>query len=219
MVEDAANLGLCAQCSVHTIACNRYFETNIPFEYWNLSMPKSVEKLDGFAGPTKLVQVYLELVADLKQTYIDGTSLCLAGTHGIGKSTVCANVLKKATQKNFTALYTTLGDIVSALTLPSSQEKFAARKELIEVDFLVVDEIDYRFIASDNAADLFGRTFESILRTRLSNKLPNLLVSNSPNPTEMFQGALKQSLESLMSKIPLIPLVGKDFRKTQGEQS
>jgi DNA replication protein DnaC len=149
-------------------------------------------------------------------------SFCLAGTHGCGKTMAVTNILKKAAHKNFTALYTTLGDIVSALTLASSEDKFSARKELTEVDFLVIDELDPRFIGSENAADLFGRTFEHILRTRLQNKLPTIIVSNSPNPVESFSGSIKQSLESLMTKLPLVPILGKDVRKelamVSGEQ-
>ena len=212
-VEDTVNLGLCGQCSVKVIAYNRYFESNIPIEYWSLKMPSSLEDMGNFKGPKRLVELYLKSVEDLTKSYVTGMSFCLAGTHGCGKTMAVTNILKKATHKNFTALYTTLSDIVSALTLAASDDKFSARKELTEVDFLVIDELDPRFIGSENAADLFGRTFEHILRTRLQNKLPTIIVSNSPNPVESFSGSIKQSLESLMTKLPLVPILGKDVRK------
>ncbi len=217
-VEEAPNAGLCTRCSVNTVAYNRYYESNIPVEYWSLKMPNSlsVEDAKDFYGPKGLVEIYLKSVTDLNKSYINGVSFCLAGTHGTGKTLTVANILKKATHKNFTALYTTLSDVVSALILPSNEEKFNARKELTEVDFLVMDELDPRFMPTETAADLFGRTFEHILRTRLQNKLPTIIVSNSPNPVESFTGSIKESLESLMTKLPLIPILGEDFRKVQG---
>jgi DNA replication protein DnaC len=180
-------------------------------------MPKTLDDLGQFKGPKKLVEVYLNATSDLNKSYVNGLSFCLAGTHGAGKSTTCANILKKASQKNFTTLFTNLNDVVSALTIAPSEEKYLARKELTEVDFLVVDEFDSRHLSnSDNAIDLFGRTLEYVIRARLQNKLPIILVSNSPNPVETFTGALKESIQSLMTKLPLIPILGQDIRKLQG---
>jgi DNA replication protein DnaC len=180
-------------------------------------LPNNLENLGDFKGPKNLVEVYLNSITDLNKSYINGLSFCLAGTHGVGKSTTVTNILKKACQKNFTTLYTNLGDIVSALTIASSEDKYFARKELTEVDFLVCDEFDARHMGNtENAIDLFGRTLEYVIRTRLQNKLPMILVSNSPNPIESFNGNIKQSVESLMAKLPLIPILGEDIRKVQG---
>lgn len=209
-VDDIVNVGLCPKCSVKTIAYNRYYESNIPIEYWSLSM-------SDFKGPKNLFELYTTIVADLTGAYTTGLSFCLAGTHGVGKSTSITNVLKKACQKNFTTLYTSLSDIISALTIAPSADKYVARKELTEVDFLAIDEFDGRHIgATDNATDLFGRTFEYVVRTRLQNKLPTIVVSNSPNPVETFQGNIKDSLDSLMTKLPTIATIGPDQRKLQG---
>lgn len=214
VVEDTVNVGLCGKCSVNVIAYNRYYETNIPIEYWTFKMPSSIEQVDDFKGPKKLLEVYFDSIKDLNKFYIDGLSFCLAGMHGVGKTTLCANILKKVSQKNFTALFTNLSDIVNALTVAPAEDKYFARKELIEVDFLVIDEFDTRHIGNtENANDLFGRTLEYVIRGRLQNKLPIILVSNSPNPTETFSGSIKQSVNSLMNKIPLIPIIGSDNRK------
>lgn len=200
------------------IAYHRYYDSNIPVEYWNFKMPKSMDDLGNFKGPKKLVELYLQSTSDLNKSYINGLSFCLAGLHGVGKSSCVTNILKKATHKNFTTLYITLSDIVNTLLSAPNEEKFYARKELTEVDFLVVDEFDPRFFNTENAADLFGRTLESVLRTRLQNKLPIIIVSNSPNPVESFSGPIKQSIDSLMSKLELIPVIGQDIRKMQSPQ-
>ena len=104
--------------------------------------------------------------------------------------------------------------MVSILTSSNSDDKFIARKELIMVDFLVLDEVDTRYISSDSSSDLFARTLEGILRTRCQNKLPILMSTNSPNLVEVFSGSLKIAIDSLMKGyIKMFPVFGNDFRK------
>lgn len=191
------------------IAYNRYREANIPCSYWDLSMQE-------FKGPEKLAKLYADASENLSNIYQKGISFCLAGLHGVGKSMVLTAILKKACQKNYSCLYTTLGDIVSALIESPNDEKYLARKELMTVDFLVIDEFDPRFCNSLASADLFGKMLEQVFRTRTQNNLPTLMASNSPNPIETFNGPIKQSIESLMSKVKIIPVMGKDFRKELG---
>jgi len=107
-------------------------------------------------------------------------------------------ILKKASQKGYNCLYTTLSDIVSVLTTGPAEDKYLARRELALVDFLAIDEFDSRFMPSENAADLYARSLESVFRTRSQNKLPTLMGTNSPNPVESFNGSLKASIGSLM---------------------
>ena len=159
-------------------AINRYAESNIPIEYWSLKMEKD------FSGDPRLKTKYEEYIADLKNSYINGVSICFAGSHGVGKTMAVSCILKNAAQKGFSCLYTTLSDIVNALTSAPNEDKFSARRELTLVDFLVIDEFDSRFMPSDNAADLYARSLESVFRTRSQNKLPTLMCTNSPNVVE-----------------------------------
>ena len=124
------------------------------------------------------------------------------------------NILKKFVQKGYSGLYTTLTDCVNILTISPNEEKYNARKLLLSVDLLVIDEFDSRFIASDTAGDLFGRTLENIFRTRTQNKMPTILCTNSPNIIDTFSGAIKKSLESLLTGyVERISIFGKDYRK------
>lgn len=209
-IEQAID-GLCDKCSILVIAYNRYKEANIPCSYWNINM-------DNFQGPEKLSKLYIDAIENFSNIYQKGISFCLAGSHGLGKTMVLTSLLKKACQKNYSCLYTTLGDIVSALIESPNDEKFLARKELMTVDFLVIDEFDPRFCNSLASADLFGKMLEQVFRTRTQNNLPTLMASNSPNPIETFAGPIKQSIDSLMSKVKIIPVIGKDFRKEIGSQ-
>jgi DNA replication protein DnaC len=203
--------GSCPRCTLTVIAYNRYAESNLPIEYWPLKMEKD------FIGDKRLLTKYNEYIADLKKSYVNGASVCFAGFHGLGKTLTCCCILKKACQHGFSCLYTTLSDIVSVLTQAPGEEKFLARKELLMVDYLVIDEFDNRFFSTENAADLYARTLEGIFRTRAGNKLPTFLCTNSPNVVETFNGPLKQSIESLMKGyLETFIVLGEDFRGKKG---
>ena len=189
-------------------AINRYAESNIPIEYWFLKMERD------FKGDPRLLEEYNAYIADIKQSYLTGKSICLAGQHGLGKSLTTSCILKKVVAKGYTALHTNLSDIVNVLIQASGEDKFLARRELTMVDFLVIDEFDSRFMPSENAADLYARSLETIFRTRSQNKLPTLMCTNSPNIIESLNGPLKQSIDSLMKGyLKVFPVFGDDFRK------
>lgn len=169
--------------------------------------------MKNFQGDKSLQEAYVKYIEDVANTYNNGYMVCFAGTYGIGKSLVSTNILKLVCQKNYTSLYSTLNDIVSALIDNYSEDKYIAKKELMTIDFLVIDEFDPRYFNSGQSSELFGKTFETIMRTRLQNKLPTIFCSNSPNPIEGFTGNFKQSIESLMSNVKFVSVVDKDFRK------
>lgn len=200
--------GLCERCATMVIAYNRYADSNIPIGYWDLEMKD-------FKGSVVLKRAYDETSESLSKIYHQGTAMCFGGDHGIGKTMTTTCILKKACQKNYLCLYTTLNDIVSALIDSNGEERFLARRELATVDFLVIDELDSRFIGSDSTADLFGKMLEHIFRTRTQNKLPVIICTNSPNPLEAFSGSIKQSLDSLMSRVKYILVIDKDHRKEE----
>lgn len=167
-----------------------------------------------FTGDPKLLTKYLEIVNDFPKAYKNGIALCFAGSHGLGKTLSVTSIIKKASLKGYYCLYTTLSDIVSALLSHDNEGKSLARRELISVDFLVIDEFDSRFMATESASDLFGRTLEGVFRTRSQNCLPTLMCTNSPNPVESFSGPIKESLGSLMKGyVRNVIVLGEDFRR------
>ena len=195
--------------SVKQLAINRYADSNIPLEYWALKMEKN------FTGDPRLLTRYQEYVSDLKVSYANGISICLAGGHGLGKTLTLTCILKKAALTGYSCLYTTLSNIVAVMTAGHTEDRATARRELAMVDFLAIDEFDNRFMATDNAADLYARSLEHVFRARSQNKMPTLMGTNSPNPVESFSGPLKASIDSLtqgyLEIFPVFP--GKDFRK------
>lgn len=193
--------------NIKLLAANRYYESNIPIEYWNLSMSKD------FKGNNKLLNEFTNYVSNITENYYNGTSLLFAGSHGLGKTMTVTCILKKAVEKDYNALYTNLSDIVNVLISSSGSEKTIAFRELKMVDFLVIDEFDSRFIQSDKAADLYAQTLEGIFRARIQNKLPTLMCTNSPNILESFHGPLKDSIESLTTGyLKTVVVMGEDFR-------
>lgn len=183
----------------------RCYDANIPLEYWRLRM-------DDFKGSALLKKKYEEIVSDLDKIYNEGLTLCFAGAHGRGKTMVCANILKEATKRGYQCLYVTLSDIVSN-AVSNSSDKYTAKRELMMTDFLVIDEFDGRHMGSGAGADLFGRLLEDVLRKRIENHLPLFMCTNSTNVIDSFEGDLKQSIGSLMSRVDMVPVLGKDFRK------
>jgi DNA replication protein DnaC len=200
--------GVCPDCSVAITAYNRYAEANIPLQYWHLKMEKD------FTGDPNLLKKYNEVVSSLKEHFHKGTSICFAGNHGVGKSMTVACILKTAAKHGYSCLYTTLSDVVD--TLIRSDDRFTARRELLMVNFLVVDEFDPRMMGSENAADLYARTLEGVFRTRAQNLLPTFMCSNSPNVIESFTGSLKQSISSLFKGyMQTCVVLGEDYRSKQ----
>jgi DNA replication protein DnaC len=187
-------------------AFHRYWEANIPVKYWKLEM-----KLH-FKGDLSLMDEYNKFANDIKTCYKDGRSVCFAGRYGIGKTLASTNILKRALESGFNGLYLNLNDIIASV---KSKEYYLARKELISTDFLIIDEFDPRYIASDNASDFYGRTLEDILRNRSQNRLPLIMCTNSPNPVEAFNGAIKESVSSLMNYVDVVAIIGKDYRPSE----
>jgi len=196
----------CQNCNTINTAIARCAEANIPVRFWNLRMAD-------FKGNKVLKEKYDELTGDINKTYDEGVCICFAGGHGVGKSMTVSNVLRKAVPRGYTCLYVTLSDIVSNAVSNSGHDKFLARRELMMVDFLVIDEFDPRHMTEGASSDLFGRQMEDIFRRRSENKLPLLMCTNSPNVVESFSGPIRQSIDSLMSYATIVPVIGRDFRK------
>ena len=199
----------CDKCRGINTILRRYVDANVPVMYWRIDMQKH------FTGEQYVLDKYNEIIADLAVTYDNGICICFAGGHGLGKTLLVTNILKRAVTKGYSGLYVTLSDVVDSIISFTNEQKMAARQKLLEVDFLVIDEFDSRHMGSDAASDLYGRILENVFRTRVQNKLPLLMCTNSPNVVESFGGALKKSIESLMNYVEIVPIIGKDFRKNK----
>lgn len=118
-------------------------------------------------------------------------------------------ILKRVVEPgDYSALYVNLTDIIHVMLSQDAGDKAVGREILLNIDFLVIDELDTRFMGSENAADLFGRILEPIMRTRIQNRMPLFFCTNSSKVEESFSGPLQASIESLMNVVKLVPVVG-----------
>ena len=196
----------CDKCVLSFKLINRYCGGNIPIDFINRS-------ISGFSGDPKLIKLYNTLTEDLAKTYESGDSLLLLGSHGVGKTFFSCMILKRVLEKGYSGLYTTLSDVVEVLLHADYTSKSNANRELKMIDFLVIDEFDARYVNTENSGVLFGRILEQILRIRLQNYMPTILITNNPDPTKSLGEALGASITSLINGyMKKIPVVGKDFR-------
>lgn len=187
-------------------AYSRYWRSNIPVDYWSRSMKD-------FNGSKMLKDSFEKYISDLKLAYRSGLSHCYAGSHGTGKTMSLCCILKKVVEQNkYSAYYINLTDAVAVFSSRRDEDKHLARKLLMEVDFLGIDEFDQRFMGTENASNLFGRILEPIMRSRIQNKLPTIYCTNSPDVVSGFEGPLRASIKSLMQLITVVPILDKDFR-------
>jgi DNA replication protein DnaC len=198
--------------AVLTEIFQKYYLANIPVDYWFRDM-------DDFIGPNILKKYYIETITDIKNSFKTGKKAMFAGKNGIGKTTVSACILKRAVESNkYSGLYVNLADIVHVMLSTPADVKNQARDMLLNVDFLVIDEFDTRFMATEAAADLFGRILEPIMRTRIQNRMPLFFCTNSIKVEDSFSGPLQASIGSLLKVVNLIPVIGgKDVRENVGK--
>lgn len=197
----------CSICLSKMSRMDRYALSNIPVEYWNLSFKD-------FSGDSKfknLIRLKIENISDL---YDNGKSFMFSGGLGTGKTYTACCILKIAVTSGYTGLYTTMAGVVANML---SKEVDTAKyyNELLEKDFLVIDEFSSHWIfPSEKAEQLFGTSLEYVLRTRFQNQLPTILCSNNDDVDQIFGGFFAKSFKSLRSHhIELYVVGGKDFRR------
>lgn len=200
---------VCQRCTrIHSLI-DKMYEANIPVGYWFLTMKE-------FSGAVKLQELYDDYIEHLQDMYMEGKSLCFAGSQGTGKTMTSICILKDAIKKGYSTYYTTASDVLNNLT--NYKNSSWLREKLRTVDFLVIDELDSRFFISDSVKELFSGIYENIFRFRAHNMLPTIMCTNETEGIlKVFHGAGVQSIESLNNQyLTVHPVIGPDFRKKQG---
>lgn len=194
----------CASCMRYCGFIDSMAAADIPVDYWFREMEK-------FHGHPRFKQEILAYIGALDEGFAKGGVLCLTGHRGTGKTMAACGILKKALLSGYTAHYTTLVDAVNTLM---SHDSYAYRQKLRVWDFLVVDEVDQRYFDTVNSRNLYGNHFENLLRTRVHNKLPLIMCTNSGDPAQIFEGQFQESFRSLQSQFfMMLNAGGKDARK------
>lgn len=200
----------CPACWGFCSYIDRLAEAEIPVDYWRRS-------LRDFYGDQKFANEVKKYIDNINLMYLDGISLMFVGHPGTGKTFAACSILKKAVLPNighpdyFSGYYTTLVDAVGKMMAPNSH---VFRDNIKNYDFVVIDEVDPRFFPSEGSKDLYGNHFENILRTRVQNKLPTIMCSNSEDINQIFTGEFGRTFNSLVSQfVKVLKASGKDVRK------
>jgi DNA replication protein DnaC len=198
----------CRKCTVRATRLKRYCISEIPTCYWNL--PFST-----FTGNDRVKDSIRKVIKNIDAFYDRGMSINFVGGLGTGKTSLACSILKNAIVKDYSAHYTDMKTIANKLSFSSSEFAEYITK-INEVDFLVIDEVDGRWVLqSEKSEKFFGSTIEYLLRTRYQNGLPTMICSNSTQLNEIFGEDFQDSLKSLFSKYSQTIVVhGKDKRRT-----
>lgn len=185
-----------------------YFKAKIPRIYWNVT----AKNFYGDKKALKFVEGYLE---NIHNAYHQGLGILFHGSNGNGKTSLVNIILKEAVKTKYSVYYTTLQNILNMImdSFSPDSEKENIRQFLMNVDFLVIDEIGKEHIKKNQQGSFFGMVeFEELLRHREGKSKVNLLASNlKPQQIEARYGLSISSL--FRGSMKLFEVTGADTRK------
>jgi DNA replication protein DnaC len=197
----------CSKCTTKTTRLKRYYAAGIPSCYWDITFST-------FEGSQGVKTAVKKIIKNIDDFYDSGLSINFIGGLGTGKTSLACCILKNAIVKDYSGHYTDMKSVANRL-VDSSGEFQNYVSTLLEVDFLIIDEVDGRWmLQSERSEKFFGSTVEYILRTRYQNGLPTLICSNTVDVNTIFGEDFESSLKSLFSKYTKTLVVhGKDKRR------
>ena len=168
----------CQTCATRFSFYMKMARAAVPVKFYSL-------EIDDYtrcpAAKTKVVKY----IGRLDEAYKRGIGLYLYGGTGLGKSFLEAVIIKSALRKGYSALCTTLSQIITMFG-DSFYDKVARdeyQSEVLQVQFLAIDDIDKTFISEKSTYALAA--FDQVVRTRSNELLPTIISSNKPRE-ELF---------------------------------
>lgn len=193
----------CQNCMQKIMMLDKYERNNMPMFFWD-------KEIDTFQGNEAYKKFLIDYIENIEERYYKGKSWCLAGGIGRGKTFGSSYILKAAATKGFSCWYDTMLGIVA-------DKDSSFRSKISKVDFLVIDEVDSRFLPQSQAGiDHISGALEFIVRTRCHNTLPTIVCTNEEDGIvyKSFNEMFQRIFESLTAAhFETFFVAGKDYRR------
>jgi len=184
--------------------------SNIPKEYWNLSM----SDFRGDKISQKIVERYM---SHLDIACKNGLGITFLGSNGRGKTFFCSVILKTAIKQEYSAFFITMAELVKLIQKGFTDPTRATfYEEMIKKsDFLCLDNLGSEYRNLENFGAFIVAEFDILIRFRKSNLLPTLLTTNLNK--DDFKKCYGKSVDSLLqASNKKIVVTGDDFRDVIG---
>jgi DNA replication protein DnaC len=169
-------------------------KSNIPQDYWSLEFKDLA--LDEIVR--HVVSGYRK---NIIQAHNNGLGLVLFGQNGTGKTSVMAEIAKRAVIKGYQAKYFTLSSYVDAMF-----KKDAARVEYYESgDFLLIDELDKK-----SGTSAIYKLVDEFLR-RMFNMNKSLILGTNWDTDELKEHLGESTFSLLKRRCEFLEFQGEDF--------
>lgn len=206
----------CEKCAEKNELYIELAKANIPVKYWDLEF----SNLD--AANTQVREKLEQYCSKFKQVLDRGVGLFLVGPNGVGKTLAASLLLKQALRGKYRCRFTTLMEIMAMSSdgMYDASARNAYRKEIVEVDFLVIDDITKTYKNTEKASSAYiDVQFDYLFRTRANCNLPVIITSNHVREEALasVDETLTNSLLSLFAEhLKDITFIGKDRRMANG---
>ena len=145
----------------------------VPVKFYEAEL----DQFDKCLPAKKKIESYIRKI---DQAFEKGIGLYCCGGQGLGKSFCEAIIAKGALRKGYSVLFTTLSEIINQFGdgFYDKDQREAYRREVLEVDFLIVDDIDKTLMNTEKSISYIAAAFDQLFRTRSNELLPTIFSSN-----------------------------------------
>lgn len=197
-----------AVCYEDYLKCAR---ANIPLKYWDY------ELTDLDRANAHIQQKIAQYCDNFEEALNTGMGLFLVGNNGTGKTLTASLILKKAIQAGYSARFTSLNEIMSLISLYDKEAHRLFKEEILEVDFLVIDDITKTYKNFEKQTSTYiDLQLDTVIRSRANLNLPIIITSNHKKEEALksVDEVLSNSLLSLFSEhLKELVFLGEDRRK------
>ncbi len=169
------------ECLKKMFAFIKFKESNIPLEYFNLSIDNFIIKNEEKA---KIKRVIEKISENTPEFLRNGMGLYIYGPAGTGKTMLATEIIKKAIFSGFSAHYDwfpILIDFFNRKGYEADKKKDELNNLFTSKDFLIIDELGKEINGANSFTnDDICRFLEINILKKRSNK-STILISNIPN--------------------------------------